>query len=298
LLVNTNPRHEAAIINSRIRKAFLHNNLKIAFAGPEVDLNYKYSNLGSDAAEILTAIVKGEHSYCKSLETAKKPMIIIGSSVTADILNLCKKVAQKYNFISSNWNGFNILHHSAAAVGALDMGTVNYRLKKKKLANCDTIISFGADDFKIPSGKRVIYIGHNGDRGVYNADIIIPSPAFSEKSGTYVNTEGRVQRTTAAVKQLGDAKPEYQIIFDLGQELNLNLDMRTLQLVRSDIAKANKIFENENLWQVVPSEVDLKATKDVKVKKDKFQYPITDFYMTNSISRSSKVMASCSRENS
>lgn len=297
LLINTNPRHEAAIINSRIRKAALHNNLKVAFAGPEVDLNYQYQNLGDDSIYILQSILEGESSYCKLLETAKRPMMIIGSSVTGDIVNLCKKVAKKYNFISNDWNGFNILHYSAAAVGTLDMGAVNYSLKKKKLANCDTLILFGADDFNIPSGKRVIYIGHHGDKGVYEADIIIPSSAFSEKSGTYVNTEGRVQRTTEAVKHLGDARPEHHIIFDIARELNLDLDIRDLESIRKGMANANKVFGSDNLWNVVPSEVDLKVTKDVKIKKLNFTYPISDFYMTDSISRSSRVMASCSKEN-
>jgi len=297
LLINTNPRHEAAIINSRIRKTALHNNLKVAFAGPEVDLNYQYQNLGDDSIDILQSILEGESSYCESLESAKRPMMIIGSSVTGDIVNLCKKVAKKYNFISNDWNGFNILHYSAAAVGTLDMGAVNYSLKKKKLANCDTLILFGADDFNIPSGKRVIYIGHHGDKGVYEADIIIPSPAFSEKSGTYVNTEGRVQRTTQAVKHLGDARPEHHIIFDIARELNLDLDIRDLESIRKGMAKSNKIFASDNLWNVVPSEIDLKVTKDVKIKKLNFTYPISDFYMTDSISRSSRVMASCSKEN-
>jgi NADH-quinone oxidoreductase subunit G len=297
LLINTNPRHEAAIINSRIRKTALHNNLKVAFAGPEVDLNYQYQNLGDDSIDILQSILEGENSYCKLLESAKRPMMIIGSSVTGDIVNLCKKVAKKYNFISNDWNGFNILHYSAAAVGTLDMGAVNYSLKKKKLANCDTLILFGADDFNIPSGKRVIYIGHHGDKGVYEAEIIIPSPAFSEKSGTYVNTEGRVQRTTQAVKHLGDARPEHHIIFDIARELNLDLDIRDLESIRKGMAKSNKIFASDNLWNVVPSEIDLKVTKDVKIKKLNFTYPISDFYMTDSISRSSRVMASCSKEN-
>jgi NADH-quinone oxidoreductase subunit G len=299
LLINTNPRHEAAIINGRIRKAVVHNKMQVAFIGPKIDLNYHYEELGDNSLKALKDLLSGEHNYCKLLEDAKKPMMIIGSGVSEGLLKLCKKVAQKYSFISPEWNGLNILHHSAGAVGALDMGIVNHSVKKKKLSDCETVILFGADDvdLELLKGKKVIYIGHHGDNSVYRADIIIPSPAFLEKSGTYVNTEGRVQRTTQAVKQLGDARPEYQIVLDIAKELEFKIDFVDLDSTREYIAKENKIFIKENLWNIIPSKVDLNLPEEVKVKSHKFTYPITNFYMTDSISRSSKIMAECVKVN-
>ncbi len=299
LLINTNPRHEAAVINSRIRKAVIHNKMKVAFIGPEIDLNYDHETLGDDSVKILKALLNGRNDYYKVLESAKKPMMIIGSSISDDLLKLCKKVALKYNYISEEWNGFNVLHHSAGAVGALDMKIVNHSAKKKKLSDCNTVILFASDDIDLEllKGKKVIYIGHHGDNSVYRADIIIPSPAFPEKSGTYVNTEGRVQRTTHAVKQLGDAYTEYKIVFDIARELDLEIDLRDLKAVRNGMAKANKVFASENLGNILPSEMDLQLPEEVKIKLFKFQYPITNFYMTDSISRSSKVMAECVKAN-
>lgn len=296
LLINTNPRHEAAVINGRIRKSVVHNKLKVGFIGPEVDLNYDCEKLGDDAVKVLKELLKGENNYCKVLEGAKKPMMIIGSGVSEGLLKLCKKVAQKYNFISPEWNGFNVLHHAAGSVGALDIGVVNHSVKgKKKLSDCDTVILFGADDYDMAQlkDKKVIYVGHNGDRGVYGADVIIPSSAFAEKSGTYVNTEGRVQRTTQAIKQLGDARPEYQIVLDIAKELNFKMDFLDINSTRKCMAKANKVFTEENLWNILQSEIDLDLPEEVKVKSYKFQYPISNFYMTDAISRSSRVMAEC-----
>ncbi len=299
LLVNTNPRHEAAVINGRIRKTVVHNKMEVGFIGPEVDLNYHYEELGDDSVKVLKDLLSGEHNYCKLLEDAKKPMMIIGSGVSEGLIKLCKKVAQKYSFISPEWNGLNILHHSAGAVGALDMGVINHSVKKKKLSDCNTVILFGSDDYdmELLKGKKVIYVGHNGDKGVYGADIIIPSPAFPEKSGTYVNTEGRVQRTTQAVKQLGDARPEYQIMLDIAKELEFKIGFVDLDSTRECMAKENKVFINDNLWNIIPSEVDLNLPEEVKVKSHKFTYPITNFYMTDAISRSSKIMAECVKVN-
>jgi NADH-quinone oxidoreductase subunit G len=298
LLINTNPRYEAAVINGRIRKSVIHNQLKVGFIGAPVNLNYDHEPLGEDVVKILKELLSGEHPYCNVLSSTKKPMMIIGSGVSKDLLNLCKRVAQKYNFISPEWNGFNVLHHAAGAVGALDIGCVKYSVQQKKnLSECDTVVIFGADDIDMNAlhNKKVIYIGHHGDKAVYSSDIIIPSPAFTEKSGTYVNTEGRVQRTTQAVKQLGAAHPEYQIVLDLAKKLGFTMPFADISSLRRCMTKANKVFSDVNLWGVMPSEVDLELSETVKVKTSKFQYPISNFYMTDAISRSSRIMAECSR---
>ncbi len=308
LLINTNPRHEAAIINARIRKSVTHNKLSTAIIGPDIELNYQCEKLGQDTVEILTKILEGKHPYCESLKNFKKPMMILGSAMFSDaksntLHKLCKAIAKKYGFISDDWNGFNILHNSAGAVGALDIGFVNSSIKGKKspiLKDCDTIILFGADDIDLSeiTKSKIIYIGHHGDKSVYKSDIIIPSPAYSEKSGTYVNTEGRVQRTTQAVKPLGSSRNEYQIILDLAEAIGLQLDFSDLLSLRKSMSKAHNIFAEENLLKLNDNKIDL----DFEIPKVKnqleFSYPIESFYLTDSISRSSKIMAECDKTNS
>lgn len=297
MLINTNPRHEAAVINSRIRKSVVHNRLSVAMIGPESDLNYKHQHLGSDTHKILLEILDGTHPYCDDLKSAKKPMMIIGSAMFADtksneLHKLCKAIAKKYNFVTDAWNGFNVLHNAAGAVGALDIGFV-----QKTSHDSETVILFGADDIDISDAKKVIYIGHHGDKNVYKADIIIPSPAFSEKSGTYVNTEGRVQRTTQAVKALGEAKDEYKIILDVAKGLGLKLDFSDIKGLRQAIAKHNNVFAEENLFKIQQNDIDFEfEVSQIKYSVD-FSYPIDSFYLTDSISRSSKVMAECQKIN-
>ncbi len=309
LLINTNPRHEAAIINARIRKSVVHNNLSVAVIGSELNLNYQYEKLGKDTIEILIQILEGKHHYCKALQNAKKPMMILGSAMFSDtesdeLHKLCKAIAIKYGFITDHWNGFNILHNSAGAAGALDIGFVNSSVKKHKkaptLKDFDTIVLFGADDIDLSevAESKIIYIGHHGDRSVYRADVIIPSPAYTEKSGTYVNTEGRVQRTLQSVKPLGSARNEYQIILDLASLMGLQLDFSDLLTLRSGMSKANKIFSEENLLKLNDNKADLDfETPEIKHKL-KFLNPIDNFYLTDSISRSSKIMAECYKVNS
>jgi NADH-quinone oxidoreductase subunit G len=308
LLMNTNPRHEAAIINARIRKSVVHNNLSVSVIGPEIDLNYPYEKLGQDTVEILIQILEGAHPYCKVIQSAKKPMMVLGSTMFADtnsseIHKLCRAIAIKYGFITDDWNGFNILHHSAGAAGALDIGFVNSSVKKHKkspkLKDFETVVLFGADDIDLSelTESKIIYIGHHGDRSVYSADIIIPSPAYTEKSGTYVNTEGRVQRTVQAVKPLGTAHNEYQIMLDLASVMGLKLDFSDLFTLRNCISKANKIFSEENLLKLNDNKADLDfETPEIKHKL-KLSNPIDNFYLTDSISRSSKIMAECYKIN-
>lgn len=304
LLIHTNPRHEAAVLNARIRKCVVHNNLKVAFIGKKVNLNYNTENLGENVIEILTKILNDKHEYCKILETAKNPMMILGSSLfestkSKAIHDLCKQIAAKYKFITHEWNGFNVLHFSAGAVGALQSGFVNHSVKGKKvrkLSEFETIILFGADDINLSNVKEnanIIYIGHNGDKSVYKAHVILPSPAFVEKSGTYINTEGRVQRTMQAVKSLENAIPEYDIILSIAKAMKLELNFSDLNSLREYMSKYHKVFAKENLFKINRYEIAMNEFEEFKKVKLTFQYPIDNFYLTDSISRSSKVMAEC-----
>lgn len=291
LLINTNPRHEAAVLNARIRKCVVHNNLSVSFIGPKINLNYEYDDLGADTLEILIQIANGSHAYCNVLKGARQPMMIIGSDVFGDeksevIHSLCKSIALKYSCT------FNVLHHAAGAVGALDIGFVNH--KKSSKNSPQTFILLGADDVdNMPNNANVIYVGHHGDSAVYGADIILPSPAFTEKSGTYVNTEGRVQRSSQAVAAIGEALPEYRIFIDIAKNLGLQLDFENLETLRECIAMENDVFAEENLFQLQCYELTQVSEQNCDLYNLKFIYPIKNFYMTDSISRSSKVMAEC-----
>jgi NADH-quinone oxidoreductase subunit G len=302
LLINTNPRYEAAVLNARIRKSIVHNDLKVAFIGPKINLNYNVNDLGENTLEILQSILNEKHQYCEVLKSAKKPMMIIGSTTFSEkkankLHNLCKQIARKYNVVNENWNGFNILHFSAGAVGALDVGFVNYNVKGKKhhnLSDFDTVILLGADDIsldKIRKNTNVVYIGHHGDNTVYRADIILPSPAYVEKSGTYVNTEGRFQKALQAVNMLGDAKPEYETILNIANNLDLNLDFVDFDTLQKAIINLSMEFENIDSIK----RDDFNA--DALIENSKFNYPIDDFYRTDSISRSSKIMNECYKAN-
>ena len=288
LLINTNPRYEAAIINARIRKTVVHNNLQIAFLGPKANLNYPYNYLGDDTIQILQEIFAGNHPYCMALKSAKKPIMILGSAMfeheSSHIVHkLCKEIARKYGFIDH----FNILHYSAGAVGALDIGFVNHKITQN--TDYQTVILLGADDIDLTpySNCKIIYIGHHGDKSVYKADIIIPSPVYTEKSGTYINTEGRMQMTTQATKPLGDATCEYKIFLDIATKLGLNLGFTDIITLRNKISKvSNKIQHRQSANYDFQSDF---------IPPLPFKYPVTNFYLTDAVTRQSRTMVECDR---
>ena len=310
LLINTNPRMEAAILNARIRKAFVNSHIQISFIGPKVDLNYPYEHLGDDYLKIMQQMADGSHPYCKILRSAKKPILIAGSSMFEDdilLLNLYKKIAQKNEVVKSDWNGFNILHHNASAVGALDTGFVNYKYGDNSISvnDAEVLILLGADDFEIPEGKgqKIIYVGHHGDNNIYNADIVLPGSAYTEKSSTYVNLEGRVQRTTQAVVPPHLAKNDFEIIINIANEFGVDIGFRSIVSLRDKLSEENNIFTEANLFKICKNDRDLEvkditvATTGQEIDKRKFiKYPLLDFYATDSISRNSRTMSKCSKE--
>ncbi|WP_052045782.1 NADH-quinone oxidoreductase subunit NuoG [Candidatus Paracaedibacter symbiosus] len=306
LLVGTNPRTEAVLVNARIRKRYLKGGLQIASIGPKVDLTYSYEYLG-DQAPLLKELLEGSHPFAVKLEAAKNPMIIVGQGALnrrdgQEILRLCQSIADKFNMIQADWNGFNVLHTSAARVGALDLGFVPQNggtdlhgiLSGCQHGRIKVVYLLGADE--IPASQFgdafVIYQGHHGDAGAHRADVIFPGATYVEKTATYVNTEGRPQRTLQAATLPGDAKEDWRILRALGERLGFSLSyddqegmIRRLILENPIFAEMGKIYGavwnlTRNKSHETLSHLPLKSTID-------------NFYMTDPISRHSSIMAEC-----
>lgn len=300
LIIGSNPRYEAAVLNARIRKAYLHG-MKVALIGEHADLTYPFRYLGH-SPWLIKQIAEGEHPYCDILEKAIKPMMIIGSNAIAAgdyeaVMYYTKKIAQRYNFVTSNWNGFNVLQTVASRVGGLDIGFIppvggwstNTILEKSEL-----LFLLGADEIdlnRIPNSTFVVYQGHHGDKSAYRADVVLPGAAYTEKDATYVNLEGRVQRTYLAVHPPGQAKPDWEAIAELSAYLGYNLYYKNIEQVREKMCLVSDIFKT--LDTIIPSTISLATGRMKEFASDYLLNSIKNFYMTDSISRHSRTMASC-----
>jgi NADH-quinone oxidoreductase subunit G len=298
LLIGTNPRHEAPILNARIRKRWRAAPTMIGLIGEAVDLTYDYHHLG-DSVEALAKLA--DHPPAK----AEKPMMIIGQGALsgpngADVLALAVQVAKKVGVIKDGWNGFNVLHTAAARVGGLDIGFVPGEGGKDAGAiaggDIDLLFNLGADELEIADSAFTVYIGTHGDRGAHGADVILPGAAYTEKSATYVNTEGRPQQTQRGAFPPGDAKEDWAIIRALSDKLGKTLPYNTLEQSRAALyEQVPHLADLEQISQADASQLDALAKKAPKsAGKAKFARAFDDFYLTNPIARASKVMAECS----
>src|SRR5208282_211028 len=256
LLIGTNPRWEAPIINARIRKRYLTGAVKLASIGPTADLSYPVERLGS-APETLTEIANGKHPFAQTLASAKYPMLILGQGALARpdgaaVLATARQLAESCGLVKDGWNGFNVLHMAAARVAGLDLGLtpgadghdVAGILAGAARGEIEIVYLLGADEIDLGGLGRafVIYQGHHGDAGAHRADVILPGAAYTEKSGTYINTEGRVQRTSLAAFPLGDAREDWAIVRALSPHLGHKLPYDNLDQVRARLAAVNPVF--------------------------------------------------------
>jgi NADH-quinone oxidoreductase subunit G len=295
LLVGTNPRHEAALVNARIRKTWLANRIKIGMIGPQVSLNYPVKYLGA-GTETLEELANGKGAFADVLKGAKNPMIILGAGALrrADglaIQALARKVAEKYNMVRDDWNGFNLLHTAAARVGALMLGFAGGTLDGILAAN--VLYLLGADEFpveKISKDTFVIYQGHHGDKAAARADVILPGSAYTEKNATYVNIEGRVQQARQAVFPPGDAREDWKILRALSEVVGHKLPYDDIAGVRKRLAAANPAFA---AIDAVKPAAWKDFGKEGKLDKAPFSLPVENFYMTDAVTRASKTMAEC-----
>lgn len=305
-LIGTNPRIEAPIINARIRKRYLTGKLTVGSIGLAHDLTYPYEHLGEQAS-VLKEILDGSHAFAALLKKAQYPVLIIGQGAlvrrdSREILRLSQEIAEKYGLIHEGWNGFNVLHTAAARVGALDLGFVPQPGGMDTsgiLTGCQKgpiklVYLLGVDE--IPANQFgdafVIYQGHHGDQGAHRADVVLPGLAYTEKVATFVNTEGRPQRTSMAVSAPGDAKEDWKIIRALSEVVGRKLPYDTIAQVQRRLAEANPIFAHMD--QIMPAywKKNEQWTPET-LSHLPFRMPIDNFYMSDPISRHSSIMAEC-----
>jgi NADH-quinone oxidoreductase subunit G len=217
------------------------------------------------------------------------------------VLALAAKLASDFGAIKDGWNGFAVLHSAASQVGALDIGFVPGEgglnvPQMSTFGTLDVLFSLGADEIKVPDGTFVVYIGTHGDRGAHRADVILPGAAYTEKSGIYVNTEGRVQMANRAAFPPGEAREDWAIIRALSDALGKKLPYDSLGALRQAIFKAvPHLMRVDQIETSDASGVKTFAGRGGTVEKTAFKSPVEDYYLTNPIARSSAVMAECSR---
>lgn len=301
LLVGTNPRLEAAVLNARIRKVWLRLNLEIHHVGEPFEGTFDVNHVGTSAADLEKSL-RGEVG--KKLASAKKPLIIVGSGVVEgalganvlkNVADFCKKHASVFN--TPDWNGFNVLQRSAARAGALDVGFFAPESAKKTEAKIVYLLN--ADEFdpaSIPKDAFVVYQGHHGDVGASYADVILPGSAYTEKTSTYVNTEGRAQSTRAATNAPGVAREDWKIIRALSEYLGAALPYEDGYQMRARLAQIAPHLVRHDVVESSSVEIAALGLQDL-VNKDgtgaELKNPIENFYFTDVISRNSPTMAKC-----
>ncbi|KAL8756076.1 MAG: hypothetical protein Q9184_004615 [Pyrenodesmia sp. 2 TL-2023] len=305
LLVGTNPRHEAAGLNARIRKQWLRSDLEVGLVGEPFESTFEFEHLGTDAAAVKSALAG---AWGKRLQAAKRPMIIVGSGAVEhpDAKAIFETVGSfvdknAANFLSPEWQGYNVLQRAASRSGAYEVG---FTVPSPAVAQTTPkmIWLLGADEISesdIPKDAFVIYQGHHGDRGAQLADVILPGAAYTEKHGTYVNTEGRVQITRAATSLPGAARDDWKILRAASEYLGAPLPYDDIEALRDRMEEISPTLRRYDVVEptgiAALQKIQLvdqnKGSKSSGVPLSKV---IENFYFTDSISRSSPTMARCS----
>ena len=285
LLIGTNPRDEAPVLNARIRKAWAAG-AQVALIGEAVDLTYDYFHAGTDRAALQAMIDKGVSDETRE---TKNTIVIVGQGALreadgAAVLAAAQKMAEL------SGAGFLVLHTAASRVGAMDVGCTTDGGMEKAIDGAEVIYNLGSDEVDIAAGPFVIYQGSHGDRGAHRADIILPAAAYTEEQGLFVNTEGRPQLALRAGFAPGEAKENWAILRALSAELGATLPFDTLAQLRQAMVKAVPHLAKvdqvpENAWQAEPAG---------KLGNAGFRNAVRDFYLTNPIARASSLMAELS----
>lgn len=304
LIIGSNPRREAAILNARIRKRWRMGELPIGLIGEQADLRYGHEYLGA-GPETLKELVDGTNKFTAKLKRAKKPMIIVGQGALArgdgaGVLANAAKLADAVGAVKGDWNGFAVLHTAAARVGGLDLGLVPGEGgldAAAMLTGTDVLFLLGADelDFTKKTAGFTVYIGTHGDNGAHHADVILPAATYTEKSGTYVNTEGRVQLGSRAAFAPGEAREDWAILRALSDVLGKKLPYDSLTALRAALYAEYPHFAEIDMISTGDSgAIAAIAKKAGRMNKSAFASAVKDFYLTNPIARASAVMAECS----
>ncbi len=304
LIIGSNPRHEAPVLNARIRKRWLAGGFSVGLIGEAQALTYTVDRVGT-GPDAIGALLAGNHPFAEVLKSAKKPMIILGAGVLARpdgaaIQAASWQLASQYGMLSTDWHGFNVLQHAASRVGGLDIGFLpgaGAKSTKAMLNNdMDVLWLLGADgvDTKaIGASTFVVYQGHHGDAGAARADVILPGAAYTEKDGTYVNTEGRVQQGFVAVKPPGDAREDWSIIRAISAYLGHALPYDTLLQLRAHLAEVYPLFAHDAEFRRLAGTDTAAPAATALIGKEPFAPTLPNYYQTDPISRASPTMAAC-----
>ena len=298
VLIGSNPRVEAAILNARLRKRWLQGGFRAGYFGATVDLTYPATQLGT-GPEGFAARAR------EFLQGAARPMLILGQGALrrkdgAAILAEARALAESAGLIRDDWNGFNVLHLAAARAGGLDLGFLpgpGGRDVAGILEGCgkgeiEIVYLLGADeiDTRALGSAFVVYQGHHGDKGAARADVVLPGAAYTEKDGIYVNTEGRVQLARRATFPPGDAREDWAILRALSAALGKALPYDSLRALRARLMQAYPSFA---ALDAAPRAAWGAFGKSGSIDPAPFAYPIVDFYRTDAVSRASPTMAAC-----
>ena len=298
MIVGANPRLEAPVLNARIRKRWTRGDCLIGVVGEKTELTYPYNYLGAGPDSLAQF---ADHPPANKT----KPMLILGAGAFARpdgaaILSLASKAALSLGVVMDGWNGFNVLHSAASRVGGLDISFVPGEggldaLAMAKADALDLVLNLGADEIDIEAGAFVVYIGTHGDRGAHRADVILPGAAYPEKTGIYVNTEGRPQFGDRATYPPGQAREDWAILRALSDALGARLPFDSLTQLRAAMNVAHPhLARLDEIVPADPAALSNLAALGGAFDKAAFVSSVEDFYLTNPIARASKVMAESS----
>tara|TARA_B100000131_G_scaffold2579_1_gene2695 strand:- start:3381 stop:5411 length:2031 start_codon:yes stop_codon:yes gene_type:complete len=294
VLIGANPRYEATILNTRIRKNYVKNKTEIFSLGNVGDLTYPYKVI-ENKTNIIQEIINNKHELAEKIINSKRPLIIIGQSVLKIksgeyIFEELKKFLISKNKINNEWNSLNVLSNNASTVGSYDLGILssesgrNTVLDKIKENKFEIIFLFGQDDLKFNKKKEfIIYIGSHGDRGAEMADIILPGSAYTEQDGYFTNLEGNIQKAYKASYPPGEAMEDWSIINDLSANLKRNKLYLNKDELISSMFNYLKINKTNNSFKL----------SDYKYFDEKIVIQDIDYYHSNAIARASKTMTEC-----
>eukprot|EP00887_Chlorella_sp_A99_P004651 scaffold4.g4651.t1 len=311
LLVGTNPRVEAPVLNARIRAANLAG-VPVAAIGEQVDLTYPHENLGQ-GADALDKLLKGD--WAKRLKSAQRPLVVVGAGLLKrpdwdGLLQKVQEVVEKCEVVREGWNGYNVLHDSASRVAALDLGVLPSASARTSGVKPKVVFLLGSDDYAeedVPADAFVVFQGHHGERGAARADVVLPGCAYTEKFGTYVNFEGRAQSTKTATPSIGDARDDWKIIRALSEArsrcsvLGMSLPYSSLGEVRARLAEVAPHLGRPEaveppLWlNGEYAKAFAERAAKGKVSAEPLASGVAQFYQTDAISRASRTMAACVR---
>ncbi|MEM8687200.1 MAG: NADH-quinone oxidoreductase subunit NuoG [Pseudomonadota bacterium] len=312
LIVGSNPRLEAPVLNARIRQHWRNNAVPVGLIGENVDLTYDYEYLGA-GPDSLRDLVEGESKFHATLKQAERPLVLIGQGALArgdglSVLGHLAKLAADVGATGGDddWNGFAVLHTAAARVAGLDLCVLpggEDALDTRKMLSAagkgelDVVYLLGADELRMKSlgDTFVIYQGTHGDAGAHRADVILPGATYTEKSGTYVNTEGRAQMTARAVFPPGDAREDWTILRALSDALGHTLSYNSVDQLRAKMYEAAPHLAAIDQREVADAgDLGVLTNAAGRMNTSAFSSTISDFYLTNPIARASTVMAECS----